>query len=141
MILPDVNVLVNAFRKDQVHHQLCKDWLDRTILGVSRFGISPLTLSAVVRVTTNHRAFKTPSTIEDAIGFCDDILNQPHCQVVEPGDQHWGIFSQLCIDNKVRGSLVTDAWYAALAIEWACEWITLDGDYARFPGLKWMRIV
>ena len=32
---------------------------------------------------------------------------------------------------------VTDAWYAALAIEWGCEWITFDRDYARFPGLKW----
>jgi predicted nucleic acid-binding protein len=29
------------------------------------------------------------------------------------------------------------AWYAALAVEWGCEWITMDRDYARFPGLKW----
>lgn len=21
--------------------------------------------------------------------------------------------------------------------EWGCEWITLDRDYARFPGLRW----
>jgi predicted nucleic acid-binding protein len=34
-------------------------------------------------------------------------------------------------------SRVTDAWFAALAIEWGCEWITLDRDYGRFPGLKW----
>jgi predicted nucleic acid-binding protein len=32
---------------------------------------------------------------------------------------------------------VTDAWFAALAIESGCEWITLDRDYARFPGLRW----
>jgi hypothetical protein len=32
---------------------------------------------------------------------------------------------------------VDDARFAALAIEAGCEWITLDGDYARFPGLKW----
>jgi hypothetical protein len=35
--------------------------------------------------------------------------------------------------------MVTDAWFAALAIEWDCEWITLDRDFARFPGLKWRR--
>jgi predicted nucleic acid-binding protein len=35
------------------------------------------------------------------------------------------------------GARVTDAWVAALALEWGCEWITLDRDYARFPGLKW----
>ena len=33
--------------------------------------------------------------------------------------------------------MITDAWYAALAIESGCEWITFDRDYARFPGLKW----
>jgi len=36
-----------------------------------------------------------------------------------------------------RGNLVPDAWFAALAIESGCEWITLDHDYARFPGLQW----
>ena len=31
----------------------------------------------------------------------------------------------------------SDAWFAALATEWGCEWITFDRDHARFPGLKW----
>jgi predicted nucleic acid-binding protein len=43
----------------------------------------------------------------------------------------------LCSEADIRGPRVTDAWFAALAIEWGCEWITLDRDYARFPGLKW----
>jgi predicted nucleic acid-binding protein len=33
--------------------------------------------------------------------------------------------------------MVPDAWFAALAIEHGCEWITEDRDYARFPGLRW----
>ncbi len=36
-----------------------------------------------------------------------------------------------------RGNLVPDAWFAALAIESGCEWITMDHDYARFSGLRW----
>jgi uncharacterized protein len=32
---------------------------------------------------------------------------------------------------------ITDAWFAALAIEWGCDCFTLDPDFARFPGLKW----
>jgi hypothetical protein len=78
-----------------------------------------------------------PSAIEEAFGFCEDLRGQPHCQIVEPGDRHWNIFRRLCTDTDTRGSRVTDAWFAALAIEWGCEWITLDRDYARFPGLKW----
>ena len=137
MILPDVNVLIYAFRKDVREHALCRRWLDRVVLGEPRFGLSPLALSAVVRVTTNRRVYAEPSTLDEAFGFCDDLLAQPHCQVVEPRERHFDIFKRLCIETNTRGTTVTDAWYAALAIEWGCEWITLDRDYARFPGLRW----
>jgi toxin-antitoxin system PIN domain toxin len=106
-------------------------------MGDTRFGVSPLVLAAVVRITTNPRAYRVPSTLREAFGFCDDLLRQPHCEVVEPGDMHWGIFERLCSDTDTRGSPVTDAWYAALAIEHGCEWITMDRDFARFPGLRW----
>jgi uncharacterized protein len=137
MILPDVNVLVYAFRADFVQHAVCRRWLIDVISGDARFGMSPATLAAVVRITTNPRAFKEPSAIEEAFGFCEDLLNQPHCQVVEPGERHWDIFRRLCIASGTKGPRVGDAWFAALAIEWGCEWITLDRDYARFPGLTW----
>jgi toxin-antitoxin system PIN domain toxin len=136
VILADVNVLIYAFRRDVPQHVVCRAWLDSIVMSDARFGVSPLALSAVVRVTTNPRAYAAPSTLEDAFGFCEDLLGQPHCQIVEPGERHWDIFKRLCIETDVRGPRVTDAWYAALAIEWGCEWITLDRDFARFPGLK-----
>ncbi len=137
MILPDVNVLIYAFRIDAPRHVVCKAWLDNVVRGHERFGLSPLALAALVRVTTNRRAYINPSSFDEAFGFAEDLLNQPHCQIVEPGEQHWDIFKRLCIEAEMRGPRVTDAWYAALAIEWGCEWITLDRDFARFPGLRW----
>ncbi|MBM3526596.1 MAG: type II toxin-antitoxin system VapC family toxin [Alphaproteobacteria bacterium] len=137
MILPDVNVLIYAFRQDVPEHAICRPWLEDVVRSEARFGISPLTLAAVVRVTTNTRPFRLPSPIAEAFGFCQDLLAQPQCQVVEPGERHWNIFQRLCIETNTRGRRVTDAWYAALAIEWGCEWITFDRDFARFPGLKW----
>ena len=134
MILPDVNVLIYAFRKELPQHAICRGWLDRVVLGAERFAISPLALAAVVRITTNLAPMLRQVRSESALGFCEDLLGQPHCQVVEPGEQHWDIFKRLCIDSETRGPRVTDAWYAALAIEWGCEWITLDRDYARFPA-------
>ena len=56
---------------------------------------------------------------------------------MSPTDRHWPIFESLCEDGDARGNLVQDAWFAALAIEWGCEWVTLDRDFARFPGLLW----
>lgn len=137
MILPDVNVLVYAFRDETPQHSMCRTWLRRIVFENEPFGVSPLVLGAVVRISTDHRIYKNPSTPEDAVGFCEDLIEQPHCRIVEPGDRHWAIFKQLCIETNTRGSRVTDAWYAALAIESGCEWITFDRDYARFPGLKW----
>lgn len=137
MILPDVNVLIYAFRRDMPQHDLCRSWLVGVVSGDAQFGLSPMTLGALVRITTNPRVFKMPSTPDEAFGFCDDLLGQPHCRLVEPGERHWRIFHQLCREHDVRGSRVTDAWYAALAIEWGCDWITLDRDYARFTKLKW----
>jgi predicted nucleic acid-binding protein len=32
---------------------------------------------------------------------------------------------------------VPDAYFAALAIEAGCEWITTDRAFARFKGLRW----
>ena len=137
MILPDVNVLICAFRRDVPQHGLCRRWLNDVVSGDARFGISPMVLSAVVRITTNSRAFKVASPAREAFAFCDNLLGQPHCQVIEPGERHWQIFSLLCLETKTRGPRVTDAWFAALSIESGCEWITLDRDFARFPGLRW----
>jgi toxin-antitoxin system PIN domain toxin len=136
MILPDVNVLIYAFRKDVPQHAVCRPWLTNLVESDARFGLSPLALSVVVRITTNPRVYRMPSSLEEAFGFCDNLVAQPNCQIVEPGERHWDIFERLCIETETRGARVSDAWFAALAIEWGCEWITLDRDYARFPGLK-----
>jgi hypothetical protein len=137
MVLPDVNVLIYAFRKDDPFHPVCNPWLTSVIAGEARFGMSRLAMSALVRVTTNTRSYRQLSTLAEAFTFCDYIASQPNCQLVEPGDRHWDIFQRLCIETDTRGPRITDAWFAALAIEWSCEWVTMDRDFARFPGLKW----
>jgi predicted nucleic acid-binding protein len=45
------------------------------------------------------------------------------------------VFVTLC--RGIKGPLVADAYIAALAIEHGCELITTDGEFARFPGLRW----
>lgn len=137
MILPDVNVLLYAFRSDGAHHGVCKSWLDGVIKDENAFALSHLILSAVVRISTNPRVYAVPSTLEEAFGFCRDLTEQPHCRIVEPGDRHWDIFEHLCTTTQTTGPRVTDAWLAALAIEHGCAWVTLDRDFARFPGLRW----
>lgn len=136
MILPDVNPLIYALRKDDPDHEISRAWLETVIVGDARFALSRMTLSAVVRITTNRRSYPVASTLEEAFGFCDDLMAQPHCHLIEPGERHWDIFRRLCVETGTRGGDTIDAWFAALAIEWGCEWVTFDRDFLKFPGLK-----
>ena len=139
MMLADVNVLIGAYRPDSPLHPQSKPWFDGMIAGKDPFAVSKLAMAAVVRITSNPRSFKPASIVDDALGFCNDILGQAHCVVVEPAEQHWAIFERLCKQAGISDNDVTDAWYAALAIEHSCTFITLDQGFTRFPGLDWRR--
>ena len=67
MILPDVNVLIYAFRQDAPDHAFYRAWLTAAVSNEADFGLSPLTLAAVIRITTNTRTFSAASTLEEAI--------------------------------------------------------------------------
>lgn len=137
MILPDVNVLIYAFRADTERHEAHKRWLEAVINGPAAYGIAPQVLAAVVRICTHPRIFSRPSAPADVFEFCRVLLEQPTATVIAPGERHWDIFESLCREANATGNLAQDAWFAALAIESGCEWITTDRDYARFPGLSW----
>jgi toxin-antitoxin system PIN domain toxin len=137
MVLPDVNVLVYAFRPDTQHHVLHRRILLGLLEGDEAFGMSGVVLSGFVRVVTHPRVFETPDRIEDALAFAETLRTSERAVWIEPGPRHWEIFQRLCRDANARGNLVPDAYLAALAIESGCEWISTDRDYARFPGLRW----
>ncbi|MBI5282411.1 MAG: type II toxin-antitoxin system VapC family toxin [Candidatus Solibacter usitatus] len=136
MILPDVNVLLYAFRADSTNHSAYRKWLLDLVGGPASYGLSPQVLASVVRIATHPRIFARPSTLEETLRFAGALLAPTHCQVINPGPRHWGIFSSLCTSVQAAGNLVQDAWFAALAIEHGCEWITTDRDFRRFQGLR-----
>jgi len=139
VILPDVNVLLYAHREDTAEHAVCHQWLLTTMKGDAPFGLSEAVLSSVVRIATHPKIFKQPSRLDVVLAFTAGLLAQPNAMTVRPGPRHWDIFTRLCRESGARGNIVADAYLAALAIESGCEWITTDGDFARFAGLKWRR--
>jgi len=139
MLLLDVNVLVYAYREDTPDHRRFKDWLESLVNGDEPYGMSDLVLSGFLRIVTHPSIFNPPSPIEDALAFVEQIRSQPNCIVMSPGPRHWQIFAGICQTNGIRGNLVPDAYLAALAMESGSEWISTDGDYARFSGLRWRR--
>ena len=118
-------------------HARYRDWLQRAVDAEEAFGVSDLVLSGFVRVVTHPRIFSPPEPLDSALEFASELRSAPNGVRVEPGPRHWAIFQRLCRDASARGSLVADAYLAALAIESGSEWITADRDYSRFQGLRW----
>jgi hypothetical protein len=85
---------------------------------------------------TLPRVFTPPSPIRSALDFVRQVREQPNCCIIAPGSRHWQIFTDLCQSLSAAGNLIPDVWFAALAIESDCEWVTTDRDYERFPGLR-----
>lgn len=136
MIMPDVNVLVYAGRRELPEHQAYQEWMERLINGPAAFGVSELVLSGFVRIVTG-KPFDPPTPLEDALHFCGTILSSDRCMILRPGKRHWGIFANICRSSQTTGRHVSDAFLAALAIEHGATWVTADADFARFPGLRW----
>jgi uncharacterized protein len=138
MMLVDTNILIYAHRRDAVGHPEYRDWVQAMINGPEPYAVSDFAVAGMVRVVTDKRFYhEWASTIDEALAFADEIRNQPHAQVIDPGAKFWGIFSNLCRQVGAAGKLVPDAYLAALAIEHGCEVITADKDFRRFPGLRW----
>jgi hypothetical protein len=137
MILLDVNVLVYAMREDAERHAEYAVYLRRVLGGAESVGVSDMVLSGAVRILTHRRIFRPPTPMGLAMDFAEFVRESPNVLSVSPGARHWEIFTDLCRATNAVGGLVTDAWFAALAIEQGCEWVSADRDFARFPGLRW----
>ena len=139
MYVCDVNVLLYAFRPDLPFHDECRAWLTEALAGPESFGVSELVMSAVVRIATNPRALTPPESLEDVFAYVNAIRQDAKAIALTPGPRHWAIFEDLCRTSATRGGRVADAYLAALTIEHGAELVTTDGDFARFPSLRWKR--
>ena len=120
-----------------VDHSPYQQWLEGILKSGQPYGISDHVLSGFLRVVTHPRVFTKPSPVREALEFVRQIREQPNCRPIGPGLRHWQIFTDLCQSLSAAGNLIPDVWFAALAIESDCEWITTDRDYGQFPGLRW----
>ena len=135
MILVDANVLLYAYHPRDERHAACRRWLETTFSGLTPVGLPWLSIWAFLRIGTNPRAFEEPLGMQEARDIVSSWLDVPVVRVLEPGERYWDILSQLVLEARVTGPLVTDAALAALALEHGASVCTTDKDFLRFPGL------
>ena len=138
MLLTDVNVLIYAFREESPRHEEYRSWLLEVVNGPMAFGLSDLVLSGFLRIVTHPAIFNPPTPLPAALAFANALRGSPGAVPVRAGTRHWKIFTDLCESTDVRGKHIPDAFFAALAIEHGCEWVTTDRGFSRYPPLRWL---
>lgn len=116
MKLLDLNVLIYAHRRDFEQHQEYASWLGTVASGGGAFGASELVLSGFVRVVTNPRIYRVPTSVETALNFVASLRGAPNYVQLAPGLHHWRIFEDLLRRHHLAGNDVPDAYHAALAL-------------------------
>jgi uncharacterized protein len=138
LILVDANLLIYAHVNAFAQHQAARDWLDEQLNDISRVGLPWASLLAFLRVVTNPRVFEHPEPIADAWAQVMAWLACDTTWIPEPTEHHSETLGRLIALPGVHGNLVPDAHVAALAIEHGVTLCSTDGDFGRFPGLRWL---
>jgi toxin-antitoxin system PIN domain toxin len=96
-----------------------------------------MALLGFVRLASNPAVVRNAVAPAAAMGQVQEWLACPPAWVPQPGPDHAGILARLLGSPLMTSRLVPDAHLAALAIEHGLTLCSADGDFAKFPGLRW----
>jgi hypothetical protein len=138
VIVIDVNLLLYSYSAPSTRQEKARAWLEKTLSAVEPVGLPWQVISAFLRIVTNPKLPGLRRSPQEATAAVEHWLSQPNVRILNPGDSHWGLFRQMILDGQALGDLVGDAHLAALTIEYGGVLYTVDRDFARFPGLRWV---
>jgi toxin-antitoxin system PIN domain toxin len=138
VILVDVNLLLYATNVSASQHSAAREWLDRQLVETPRVGLPWATLLGFLRLATNARVIARPLTMAAAWRQVSQWLACEPAWIPLPTERHADVLGKLLAEPSVYGNLVPDAHLAALAIEHGLTLCSTDGDFGRFPELKWL---
>lgn len=136
MIVPDVNLLLYAYRSSAPEHGRARAWWERCLNG-GDVGLAMPAAFGFIRLSTNPRVFEDPLPVATALDTVEAWLARPRVHALVPGPRHIEIAFGLLRRLGVAANLTTDTQLAALAIENQAELHSNDTDFGRFPGLRW----
>jgi toxin-antitoxin system PIN domain toxin len=100
-------------------------------------GLAWVVLLGFLRLSTNHKVFPNPLTTEQATERVRAWLNHTNTKIALETEDHWHILSELLEGTGTAGNLTTDAHLASLAISYGAVLVSFDGDFSRFPRVRW----
>lgn len=136
MIIPDVNCLVYAFRREAAEHERCAAWLIDVVGGSEELGLVDHCLNGLLRIVTNPRIFADPAPSSSAMSFVDWLRAASRSHRVAATATTWSLLGGMVDDDPgLRGNMMPDAYLAALTISHGGRLASSDRGFGRFPGL------
>lgn len=105
--------------------------------GDSPIGLPWPRLLAFLRLVTNARIFEKPAPVDAAWRQVNDWLECQVAWIPQPTARHAEVLGELLGRSGTTANLIPDAHLAALAIEHGLILCSADGDFARFPRVRW----
>jgi toxin-antitoxin system PIN domain toxin len=137
VILVDANLLLYAANRDAPEHDVARSWLDERLNGTVRVGLPWPSILAFVRIASNPAILQRAVTPAVAWRQVQQWLARDVVWIPLPGAAHVDVLTAFVEQRVMSSRLLPDAHLAALAIEHGLTLCSTDGDFARFPGLKW----
>lgn len=136
MIIPDANLLLYAYDSSSPFHEKSRIWWETCLSGAEPVGLCPVVIFAFIRISTHHRVFERPMSLQTAAKNVEDWLGRTVCRLVriEPEDLTTAL--DLLKGLGIGGDLTSDAQIAALAIRLNASIHSVDADFLRFPGVR-----
>jgi uncharacterized protein len=138
VILVDTNLLVYARIDILPQHAAARRWLDARLNDRLRVGLPWQSLLGFLRIVTNSRIFERPDSVRAAWAQVEDWLGCPNVWIPQPEEGHQVILGRFLSHAAGGANMVPDTHLAALAIEHGLTVCSTDGDFARFPELRWV---
>jgi toxin-antitoxin system PIN domain toxin len=135
--LLDANILIAAFRSDHPDHAAIKAWLEEMLATGVPVSFPPLVEVAFLRIVTHPRIFRTPSPLQEALGFLQALQESGLFKEARWTGRMRERWWRWCTELDLKGDDVNDAYLASVAAEERWRFVSRDGGFARFRGLDW----
>lgn len=133
---PDVNVLLAALRADHPQHEVARRWLEGALTAAASgasFTLMPMVAASMLRLATSSRIFQVPTPIDAAVGFIDALVASPGVTMAQQGPE-WPVLRRLCMDKRLGGNDLPDAWLAASTLHLGEHLVSFDRDFRKLLG-------
>ncbi|GAP38559.1 toxin 1, PIN domain [Piscinibacter sakaiensis] len=111
-------------------------WLEQAISDAGTgapLTLMPMVLASFLRLVTSPKIFQQATPSQDAVAFIDALLAAPGVQLAPLGPE-WPTLRQLCLDKRLTGNDLPDAWLSAAVAHRGEHLVTFDRDFRKLLG-------